>query len=174
MIRTFLLFVGLLAFASSHAQTWTSFASVPNGFVSDHSLGFALEGSGYLVAGQTPNGFSDNVYKYNPANDTWSTLADFPGEARGYTIGDTWNGEAWMGFGLGYNGAMNDLWKFDPVTETWTEMASCPCEPRYHPAFVAMDGHIYMGLGSSDFGDLGDWWDYDMATDSWSLSLIHI
>ena len=168
MIRPFLLFVAVLAFASSHAQTWTSFASVPNGFVSDHSLGFALEGSGYLVAGQTPNGYSDNVYKYNPNNDTWSTLADFPGEARGYTIGDTWNGEAWMGFGLGNSGALNDLWKFDPVTETWTEMASCPCEPRYHPAFVAMDGHIYMGLGSSDFGDLGDWWDYDMATDTWS------
>ena len=156
MIRPFLLFVGLLAFTFCHAQTWNSFASVPNGFVSDHSLGFALEGSGYLVAGQTPNGYSDNVYKYDPSNDTWSTLADFPGEARGYTIGDTWNGEAWMGFGLGYNGAMNDLWKFNPVTESWTEMASCPCEPRYHPAFVAMDGHIYMGLGSGDFGDLGD------------------
>ena len=80
MIRPFLLFVAVLAFASSHAQTWTSFASVPNGFVSDHSLGFALEGSGYLVAGQTPNGYSDNVYKYNPDIDTWSTLADFPGE----------------------------------------------------------------------------------------------
>jgi N-acetylneuraminic acid mutarotase len=157
--------VGLSAF---HAQSWEPFASVPNGFVSDHSFGFALNGAGYLVAGQTPDGFSDNMFRYDPVTDTWSTLPDFPGPARGYTIGDTWSGEAWMGFGLGNDGPLNDLWKYDPATTSWTEMASCPCEARYHPAFVAMDGHIYMGLGSNYSGDLGDWWDYDMATNSWS------
>ena len=170
MIRRFAL-LSLCCFtvlSAAQAQTWTSFAPVPNGFVSDHSFGFALGGTGYLVAGQTPNGFSDNMYKYDPVADAWSSLPDFPGAERGYTIGDTWNGEAWMGFGLGNDGPLNDLWKFDPATETWTQMASCPCEARYHPAFVAMDGHIYMGLGSSFSGDLGDWWDYDMATDSWS------
>ena len=90
--------VGLSAF---HAQSWEPFASVPSGFVSDHSFGFALNGAGYLVAGQTPDGFSDNMFKYDPVTDTWSTLPDFPGPARGYTIGDAWSGEAWMGFGLG-------------------------------------------------------------------------
>lgn len=168
MIRLPLFAMCAFCFLTASAQSWTPFAPVPNGFLSDHSFGFALGGEGFLVAGQTPDGFSDNVFRYNPASDSWSTMQDFPGEARGYTIGDTWNGEAWMGFGLGNDGALNDLWKFNPISETWTEMASCPCEPRYHPAFVAMDGHIYMGLGSGLSGDLDDWWDYDMATNSWS------
>ena len=164
-------FFSLLCCASLsgfQAQSWEPFASVPNGFVSDHSFGFALNGEGYLVAGQTPDGFSDSMFSYDPTSDTWNVLPDFPGPARGYTIGDTWNGEAWMGFGLGNDGPLNDLWKFNPVTETWTEMAPCPCEARYHPAFVAMDDRIYMGLGSNYSGDLGDWWEYNMATDTWS------
>jgi hypothetical protein len=41
-------------------------------------------------------------------------LPDFPGEPRGYTIGDTWNGEAWFGFGQSNSGALNDLWVYNP------------------------------------------------------------
>ena len=87
----------MLAFASSHAQTWTSFASVPNGFVSDHT-GLPRR-IGYLVAGQTPNA-SDNVYKYNPDSDTWSTLADFP--ARRADIPLATPGTAKRGWALGW------------------------------------------------------------------------
>lgn len=158
----------LLSTASSQAQTWSTVAELPDGHLTNHAFGFAVDGTGYLIAGQTPNGFTNAAYSYNPENDTWAALPDFPGEPRGYTIGDVWDGIAWMGFGLNDDGAMNDLWRFDPATGDWTEMASCPCEPRYHPAFVAHEGHIYMGMGSSFGGDLGDWWDYDMATDTWT------
>ena len=158
----------LLSTASLHAQTWSPVAELPNGHLTNHAFGFAVDGTGYLIAGQTPDGFTNAAYSYDPVTDAWSSLPDFPGEPRGYTIGDVWDGVAWMGFGLNDDGAMNDLWRFDPATGDWTEMASCPCEPRYHPAFVAHEGHIYMGMGSSFGGDLGDWWDYDMATDTWT------
>ena len=161
-------FAVLLSTASLHAQTWSSVAELPDGHLTNHAFGFAVDGTGYLIAGQTPEGFTNAAYSYDPSSDTWSSLPDFPGEPRGYTIGDVWDGVAWMGFGLNDDGAMNDLWRFDPATGDWTEMASCPCEPRYHPAFVAHEGHIYMGMGSSFGGDLGDWWDYDMATDTWT------
>jgi N-acetylneuraminic acid mutarotase len=159
-------FVGIAPGLS--AQMWESVAALPDGHLTNHAFGFAVEGTGYLVAGQTPEGFSTAMYAYDPSANSWSSLPDFPGEPRGYTIGDVWEGDAWMGFGLNDDGALNDLWKYDASEGAWTEMASCPCEARYHPAFIAYEGHIYMGLGSSFGGDLDDWWDYDMASNTWS------
>ncbi len=150
------------------AQGWTEIAPLPDGFVSNHSYGFALDGKGYLVAGESTDGYSDKMYEYDPAADAWTAMNDFPGPARGYTIGDDWNGQAWMGFGLGNSGYLNDLWVFDPATGEWTEKASCPCTARTHPAFIAEAGKVFVGLGGSANGDLGDWWEYDMATDTWS------
>lgn len=150
------------------AQSWTSVEPLPDNFRSDHSYGFSIDGTGYLVAGQTNNGYSDAFYSYDAAADAWTALEDFPGDARGYAIGDDWDGKAWFGFGQGTNGILNDLWVFDPATGNWEEKASCPCDARMHPAFVAIDDHIYVGLGNSASGDLNDWWEYDMESDTWS------
>lgn len=158
----------LMACAPVFSQGWTEVAPLPDGFVTNHSYGFALDGKGYLVAGESTDGYSDKMYEYDPAADAWTAMADFPGPARGYTIGDDWDGQAWMGFGLGNSGYLNDLWVFDPATGEWTEKASCPCTARTHPAFIAEAGKVYVGLGGSANGDLGDWWEYDMATDTWS------
>ncbi len=160
-------FCCLIVFSAS-AQNWTSVAPLPDGFVSNHSFGFSLNSMGYLVGGESNSGYSDAFYQYDPASDAWTSLPDFPGEPRGYTIGDTWNGEAWFGFGQSSDGALNDLWMFNPETGTWTEKASCPCSPRTHPAFVAEAGKVFVGLGGGPNGDTNDWWEYDMATDSWS------
>lgn len=150
------------------AQSWTSVEPLPDNFRSDHSYGFAINGTGYLVAGQTDSGYSDAFYSYDATADAWTALEDFPGDARGYAIGDDWDGKAWFGFGQGPNGILNDLWVFDPATGSWEEKASCPCDARMHPAFVAIDDHIYVGLGNSASGDLNDWWEYDMESDTWS------
>ena len=162
-------FLGLLlSVAALHAQGWTPVAPVANDFISNHSYGFALDSMGYLVAGESPSGFTNSFYQYNPTTDTWSEMENFPGPARGYTIGDDWNGKAWMGFGISTEGFLNDLWVFDPDSMTWTERASCPCEGRAHPAMVAEGDKVFMGLGSGAGGDLDDWWEYDMLTDEWS------
>lgn len=158
----------LMACAPVFSQGWTEVAPLPDGFVTNHSYGFALDGKGYLVAGESTDGYSDKMYEYDPATDAWTAMADFPGPARGYTIGDDWDGQAWMGFGLGNSGYLNDLWVYDPATGEWTEKASCPCTARTHPAFIAEAGKVYVGLGGSANGDLGDWWEYDIATDTWS------
>jgi N-acetylneuraminic acid mutarotase len=163
-----LILLFILAGPQLLAQSWTPVEPLPNNFRSDHSFGFAIDDIGYLVAGQTANGYSNAFYTYAADSDSWSELDDFPGDARGYAIGDQWDGKAWFGFGQGPNGFLNDLWVFDPSTGIWEEKASCPCSARMHPAFVAIDDHIYVGLGNSAAGDLNDWWEYDMTTDTWA------
>tara|TARA_B100000508_G_scaffold138385_1_gene134370 strand:- start:54772 stop:55851 length:1080 start_codon:yes stop_codon:yes gene_type:complete len=112
---------------------------------------------------------TSDFYEYDPVNDSWTTLTDFPGVGRGYSIGDTWNGKAYMGFGFGDNNDyLQDLWEFDPSTGQWTELTPCPCAERIHPTFVIEDGLLFVGMGNNDIdGNLKDWWEYDIANDSW-------
>lgn len=170
-----LLIVTLLINLPFLSAQWEEIASPPFDFRTDHSFGFAINGVGYLVAGATPDDYSDDFYRYFPETDTWNQLPDFPGGTRGFGIGDVWEGKAYFGFGAGTSpGASsserkNDLWEFDPASGIWKELASCPCDPRLHPAFVTHKGNIYVGLGSvQGVGNVKDWWQYNIATDTWT------
>ena len=168
---------------TTSAQTWTEVSSLPNNASSrNNPVTFSLNGYGYVATGYYNQNrelrYLNDVLKYDPNSDEWTTLDTFPGPARGFSYGVTTGGKAYMGFGLtsqfdsarmGYVSAyLDDLWSFDPETEEWKELASCPCEPRYHPAFIATEDKLFVGLGSSGIGNLRDWWEYDIATDTWS------
>ena len=53
---------------AANAQSWTSVSPLPDGFVTNHSFGFSLNDMGYLVGGETPSGYSDAFYQYDPAH----------------------------------------------------------------------------------------------------------
>lgn len=151
------------------AQEWEEKASLPaslNGrhhpvMFTDNEVAYYLTGANSTVES------SDDFYRYDPVTDTWTQLDDFPGVARGFSIGVQTPTKGYIGFGLAQSGPLNDLWEFDFETETWTELSPCPCDPRFHPAFLASeDGKLYMGLGGGN-GNKNDWWQYDIATDTW-------
>ncbi len=174
MTKILLLFLFIPA---SLVAQWTQVSSLPSSFQTDHSFGFAINGTGYIVAGSRLTSFgsfpSNRFYKYSPDIDSWTQLDGFPGGDRGYGIGDVWNNKAYFGFGLHFDNTTgasiykNDLWEFNPLTSTWIELTSCPCNARIHPAFVTHQGNIYMGLGNNASGNLNDWWQYNITTDSW-------
>lgn len=160
-------FLHLLS-APIFSQSWESTPGPPD-FLTDHSFGFAINGKGYLVAGTTEfDGHSNAFMQYDPVADTWALLDTFPGDARGYGIGDTWEGKAYFGFGTSATEMLNDLWVFDADSMRWTELKPCPCEPRLHPAMIAGNGKIFVGLGNNSNGNQNDWWEYDIATDEWA------
>jgi N-acetylneuraminic acid mutarotase len=151
------------------AQDWVQVTSLPNAFnETHHSFAFSFDDMGYLVAGNSDSGVRDDFYQYNPVTDFWTELTPFPGEARGFAIGDTWDGKAYFGFGNDGTSRLNDLWVFDPANMSWTELASCPCAERTHPAMIAHNGKVFVGLGGSSSGNMNDWWEYDIALNTWS------
>jgi len=160
----------ILAISFQVNAQWTEISGPPTGFVTDHTIGFGLDGKGYLVAGTDELGNRRNdVYEYDPSTDSFTQKGNFPGGARGFSIGDTWNGKAYIGFGLNSNNQyLNDLWEYNPEDDSWNQLASCPCTARYHPAFIAHNDKIFVGMGSSANGNLNDWWIYDMTTNTWS------
>ncbi|MDZ4747099.1 MAG: hypothetical protein SH808_01325 [Saprospiraceae bacterium] len=163
----FLCFFMLTAF-DIFAQEWQSVTPPPD-FYTDHTYGFSIDGKGYLVSGTTEfNGPTKAFLQFDPVEDSWTALEEFPGPARGYGIGDVWNRKAYFGFGTSVDSLLRDLWVFDPDSMSWRQLSSCPCEPRLHPTFVANNGKIFIGLGNNNDGNQNDWWEYDITTDTWS------
>lgn len=150
---------------SAEAQTWEILNPTP--FYKHHSNAFTYEGKAYVFEGVLTNDLSQAMWTYDPVEDEWSNIADFPGPARAIAIGDEWDGKYYYGFGRTDQTYLRDLWVFDPADSSFTELATCPCTGRTHPALVAYRGKVFMGTGSTGFGDLTDWWVYDIATDTW-------
>jgi len=166
-MRLILLFSAFIFQFSVLAQSWVSSANIPSG--RHHPVTFSLNGIGYSVTGSNTNNLpTKDFYKYDPVLDTWTSLTQFPGTARSYSIGTTLNGLAYMGFGATSTQYLNDLWHYNPQNEQWTQLTSCPCSARSHPAFIALNNKIYVGLGNNNVSDLKDWWEYNILTDSWT------
>ena len=151
---------------SLQAQTWQTLNNT--NFQRHHTISFSINNMGYSICGNTPSGNSKNVQEYDPVNDSWTDLGDYPGPARGQGIGQTWNGKGYFGFGYEPSGTkLNDLWEFDPISNTFTQLPSCPGIGRTHPALVILNGKIYTGMGSGTT-NLSDWWEYDITTQVWT------
>lgn len=157
----------LILYSGLTAQDWTAISSLPSG--KHHPVTFAIDGVGYAFTGwDAVNGPSRDAYKYDPSNDTWSTLPQFSGAARSYAIGYAYNGKGYLGFGATETAYLADIWEFDPMDESWSLLTVCPCDSRRHPAFLMDEDKIYVGLGDGQIGNMNDWWQYDMVEDEWT------
>ena len=104
---------------------------------------------------------------YDSAQDFWTKLTDFPGEARRDGVTFTINGKGYLG--LGYNGSiqLKDFWEFDPATNGWTRKADFAGSARNGAVGFALGNKGYMGTGY-DTNDTRDFYSYDPDTDQWS------
>lgn len=166
-MKNFLLLFSLIISPLLTAQSWTAVSSIPAGV--HHPVTWAINGQGYAVTGtNNQNSPTKDFHRYDPATDSWTTLADFPGSPRSFAIGVAHKGIGYLGFGASTTSNLRDLWKYDPVADQWSILAPCPCQGRLHPSFVAVNDAIYVGLGGGQGGDLKDWWKYDINSNSWS------
>lgn len=168
--------IGLAFSGILHAQQWQQKTDIPFD-ARHHPITWSINGFGYLLGGTSGNTVATaarkDFYRYDPANDSWTQLSDYPGPGRAYSISATYQGKAYVGFGATVVGTsyqpLNDLWSYDPQTGTWTQLADCPCTGRLHPTFTinAQYGKLYVGQGNNT-SNLKDWWEYDIATDTWT------
>ena len=120
------------------------------------SLSFSVGEFGYMGLGSGEQDF----WKYNPNNNEWSKLADFPSSARNFAscfvIGDF----AYIGGGS----SNSDFWKYDIINNTWEQIADFP---------YAISGAV--GLSSQGKGyivtrnDTNNFWSFNPDTNEWTL-----
>ena len=107
-----------------------------------HPITFSNDNYGFVVAGS----YSNEVYRYDKSNDSWSQLSNFPTAGRGYSYGVTVGKKAYMGLGSTFNGSFpNDWWEYDMDNDTWTQLSNFPGNGRNHPAMIPVGNKIYMG-----------------------------
>jgi N-acetylneuraminic acid mutarotase len=146
----------------------SAFEGVPRG----SAASFVLANKVYLGTGFNNSQdieYLKDFWMYDPAQDFWTKLTDFPGEPRKDAVAFTVNGKGYLG--LGYNGTieLNDFWEFDPATNAWTRKADFMGTARYGAVAFSLGNLGYVGTGFDiNLSDTRDFYSYDPITNQWT------
>lgn len=155
------------------ADSWTRLRDFPKQEAVGFS-GFSLADGGYVLEGGPGNPsapvsgpYSEVLWKYNAANDSWQKRAPLPVRdfvsAVVFSIGN----KAYAALGRFYDGdtppaAREDFWEYDPAQNTWTKKADTGGGQRLLSTGFAAGGKGYIGLGTGDYYEelMNDFWEY--------------
>ena len=81
-----------------------------------HPITFSNDNYGFVVAGS----YSNEVYKYDKLNDSWSQLSNFPLLVEDIHMESQLVIKSYMGLGSTFNGSFpNDWWEYNMDNDTW-------------------------------------------------------
>jgi N-acetylneuraminic acid mutarotase len=160
---------------SNHAWTpRTGQRDVGGAIVRVNGSGFTIGTKAYVGLGYDGSPAAANLRKdfweYDPATDTWTQKATFPGAARYNAVGFSVAGKGYIGTGTTSSGAVKDFYQYDPINNTWKLRASLPTTASVREqAFglvIAAKGYIGGGYVTGT-GDLNDFYEYDPLGNAW-------
>ncbi|MBK8228046.1 MAG: hypothetical protein IPK70_12850 [Flavobacteriales bacterium] len=126
-------------------NTWTQKPSFPGTPVYG-SVGFAINGKGYIGTGYDGVNEHDEFYEWDPVTETWTQKADVGGAPRYQAFGFSIGNRGFIGAG---SPGLNDLWAWDQATDTWTPAAGFPGVASNVSTGVALNGIGYVGGGQT-------------------------
>ncbi len=130
------------------------------------AYGFSIGNYGYIGLGlnyETTTLLRD-VWKFDPATNAWTQVADYGGTARTGQVAFTIGSFAYVGSGSdGYPSYRfrKDFWRYDPSNNTWTAVADFPGTARESMCGFAIGTKGYCGTG----------WNGGIFSDFWSTKL---
>jgi N-acetylneuraminic acid mutarotase len=129
----------------------------------------ALEGEVFVIGGYADNAtIVDRVEAYDPANDTWRSVAPLP-SPRHHVNAAVVEGKIYVLGGLVTNSfnAIADTLVYDPALDAWTDLTGMPAGTERGGATAgAIGARIYVAGGYRG-GSVVDFSAYDTLTDSW-------
>lgn len=153
---------------------WTKMADYPSlGNTIAWAFSFSINGKGYVVGGsyETANDLSAETWEYDPAENTWTPKADFPGGTRDAGFSFAVSGKGYIGAGFDGTYLNNDLWEYDPVQDDWTELDPFPGGAVIFPVAFVIDNKAYVGTGgrgSFSTDEIQQFWMYDPVAAEWT------
>lgn len=141
---------------------------------SQYSYGYALANC-FIANNKAYIGLNNKAefWEYDPTNDSWKKLTDFPGIPRWYGSGFVINNKIYYGTGFGNNHDLKDWWEYNISTNTWTAKNDFAGEKRTGAVAFQIEnigylgtGFVWSGYGTSD-GYI-DFWKYSSTDDSWT------
>lgn len=122
------------------------------------------------VAGGNNGGPTSTLQAYNPATNTWSTLAPMPGGRYSGDGAGVINGKLYVAGGWTYSPSLpnNNLWVYDPATNTWSSKANMPILSGCGATGV-MNGLLYVYTPCDGYSAFANYLHaYDPATNTWT------
>jgi N-acetylneuraminic acid mutarotase len=148
-------------------DTWTpktDFGGTPR----SGSIAFTIGDIGYTAMGNdTTNatfGETHDLWRYDPATDTWVQKANFAGRNSPGAIGFGLVGKGYLGLGRADTTLQprSDLWQYDTTADSWTRIADFPGGGRAGANSIAIGNKAYIGSGEGTTATiLNDWWQFD-------------
>lgn len=141
----------------SATNTWTAGAPLPT--ARETVAAAAVGGKLYVVGGNIlvpgpAHAQSDVVEAYDPATDTWASLAAMPTARAGAAAGVLGGSIHVVGGSNATSGALAVHEAYDPVANAWTSQAPMPTGRRVAAADVVGE-RLYVVGGSNPAGTLG-------------------
>jgi len=151
--------------ASATVQRWKARAPLPT-----PRKGLALvayDGQVYAIGGESPDGVTEAVERYDPEADAWMPLTDKPtavADVAAALIG----GEIYVPGGRTASGSPTNLVEaYNPETDTWERKAPLPV-PLSAYALAALEGKLYLFGGWDGSTYVDTVYEYDPAQDIWT------
>lgn len=131
---------------------------------------FAVNGKGYVVTGSDSAFMSlRDTWCFDPATNSWSEKAQFPGQARYYAVGFAIGNTGYVGTGTtGSTGTiLSDFFAYNPDADTWSAITSLKDKRKNAVAFVINDSaYVVSGTGSSG-SSASYMYVYDKTNNEW-------
>lgn len=133
------------------SASWTQIADLQvngNPIRRQMAVAFSVDGKGYVGTGLDKIGnFYKDFYCYNPATDTWSQIADFPGVARAraaaFGLDDVHKGYV-VGGSTSNSTYLSDVYSYDATTSAWAQDQGLPYDKRAGASSFVLDGKGYI------------------------------
>lgn len=148
-------------------EPWIKRGNVPVDVVNRlKATSFTLLNSGYVGLGSQLGYNSDvynkDFYKYDPIQNSWLQVSDFPGagivQAANFVIGNY----AYVGTGINSLEETNEFWRYDPTFDVWTQIESFPYSiSGVKGLSVNGKGYIFIDTQGDNF------WSYNPSIDKW-------
>ncbi len=142
------------------------------GIARQHAVAFAVGGKGYVGTGvNIDNKRLADFYEYNPVDNTWKQIADFP-SARMEAVAFAINDKGYVGTGYGYlegddKNTLNDFFRYNVDTNEWEAIVYSGGKVRGATAFV-VDGKAHVCLGRNQNVAVKEHYAFDPATEKWT------
>ena len=114
-------------------------------------------GHGSVIGpGSNPNSNSNiynDFYRYDPSNDSWLQLSDFPSESRVAGTQFAYNGKGYILSGDGDNHgplSSGEFWEYETSNDSWLQLNSHPGDAIWAPGNFVIDCNVYFLLGQNN------------------------
>ena len=114
-------------------------------------------GHGSVIGpGSNPNSNSNiynDFYRYDPSNDSWLQLTDFPSESRVAGTQFSYNGKGYILSGDGDNHgplSSGEFWEYETSNDSWLQLNSHPGDAIWAPGNFVIDCNVYFLLGQNN------------------------